>query len=142
MARITSDPYTGRVWGCTIDRLATEIIDLGPRRVGEVLCTLENPDRLLLPNLAVGVQIVTERAQRVFSIPRAAVLRSGDQAHVWTAEGGSAVRRQVELGVQGPVYVEIKRGLASSEVVLVSDDKTLAERQRIWIRMEAGNVDE
>lgn len=142
LARITADAYTGREWGCTVDRLATEILEMGPRRIGEVRCPLENSDRLLLPNLAVGVQIVTARAQWVFSIPRAAALRSDGQANVWTAKGGVAVRRQAELGVQGPAYVEIKQGLAPSDVVLTSSDKILAERQRIQIRMDAGNSDE
>ncbi len=135
VASITADAYPGREWPCRVERLATEVVELGPRRVGEVLCVTGNPDGLLLPGLAVGARIVTERAEQVLSLPRSAVSRVGDAAYVWTVEDGRAARRDVGLGAAGPVNVEIRKGLDGSELVLLPGDRPITAGQRVFVRL-------
>ena len=140
VARISADAYPGREWECRVETLATEVIEVGPRRVGEVLCQADNPDRLLLPGLAVRVRVVTQRAERVLSVPRAAVMRGGDQPFVWVVEDGRAAKRQVALGVVGPVYVEVESGLAESDSVALTGERGLAEGQRLRLRQATGDT--
>ncbi len=130
-AILAADAYPGREWGCEVDRLATEIVATGARRVGELECGLANPDGLLLPNLAVGVRIVTDRAPEALSVPRHAVGRSGGQAYVWTVRDGAASRREIVTGVEGPAYIEVRSGLDSTETVLVPRDEPLREGRRV-----------
>ncbi len=139
-ARLTADAYPGREWSCEVDRLATEVVERGNRRVGEVLCVAENPDGLLLPNLAVGVRVVTDRAPAALSVPREAVRRIAGNASTWVLQDGVATRRPVELGVSGPVYVEIRRGLDGSETVLLAGSATVSEGQRVRARMEGNDA--
>ena len=49
----------GRHWEGEVDRTPTEIQTLGTRQVGEVVCVIRNPDRDLLPNTNVDVEIVS-----------------------------------------------------------------------------------
>ena len=139
-ALLTADAYPGREWGCEVDRLATEIVELGARRVGEVLCSAANPDGALLPNLAVGVRVVTDRASGALSVPREAVRRMAGSASVWILQDGVAAQRSVELGVMGPVFVEVRKGLDGSETVLLAGTATISEGQRVQVLMEVNDA--
>ena len=134
VARISADAYPGREWDCRVETLATEVVEIGPRRVGEVLCQAENPDRLLLPGLAVRVRVVTQRAEDVLSVPRAAVMRGDEAPYLWVVEDGRAVKREVILGVAGPVFVEVASGLAESDSVALPADQGLTAGQRVRLR--------
>lgn len=131
VARISADAYPGREWECRVETLATEVVAVGPRRVGEVLCQANDPDSLLLPGLAVRVRIVTQRAERVLSVPRAAVMGGSEEPFVWVVEDGRATKRAVALGVVGPVYAEVISGLVESDSVALPRDRTLVEGQRL-----------
>ena len=134
--QITADAYPGREWSCATIDLATEVVEMGPRRVGEVLCDVANSDGALLPNLSVGVTIVTAQAERALSVPRSALRDLGDGAYVWTAVGGRAERRRVTVGVRGADYVEIRHGLDPGDVVLVADSELLIEGQLVRVALE------
>lgn len=133
VARVTADAYPGREWNCVVDRLATEIVEVGPRRVGQVSCTALSPDRHLLPNLSVGIRVVTDQASQVLSLPRSAVQRSDGRAFVWVARDGKAARREVDTGVEGPVFIEIRHGVTTSDFVLIAGDEPLADGQQVEI---------
>ena len=134
IARLTADAYPGREWACPVERLANEVVELGARRIGEVLCTSENPDGKLLPNLAVGVRIVTGRAASALSVPREAVRRAGaDGSFLWVEVAGRAIRRPVDLGVIGPVFAEVKSGVSESDTVLLPGQGSIAEGRRVKV---------
>jgi len=140
IARISADAYPGREWECRVETLATEVVEVGPRRVGEVLCQADNPDSLLLPGLAVRVRIVTQRAERALSVPRAAVMGGSEEPYVWAVEDGRAAKRAVVLGVVGPVYAEVVSGLAESDSVALPRDRTLVEGQRLRLDQAAEGI--
>lgn len=137
-ARIRADAFPSKEWQCTVDRIATEVVDLGTRRVGEVLCTVRNADLALLPNLAVRVRIVTDRAEQALSVPRSSVQNSNEEAFVWIMDQGRASRRKVEVGVQGPDFVEIRSGLDSSDAVIAVSSEQFAEGQRVRMSSQRG----
>lgn len=130
-ARITADAFPDQTWRCAVSQLATEIVELGPRRIGEIYCTPEDPDGLLVPNLAVAVAVVSDRAEQVLSLPRTALRRRAGEASVWAAADGRAVLRRVEVGLEGAEFVQIRGGLAASEVALLPGDIPLEAGQRV-----------
>ena len=138
-ATVTADAYPNRQWDCEVDRLASEVIERGARRIGEFECAIENTDGLLLPNLAVGVRIVTDRVRSALSIPRSAVQRSGGRSLVWTLEDGRAARREIRTGVEGPAHVEVLDGLTESAVVLVPRDQAIAQGRRVSATLLGGD---
>ncbi len=136
LVSIATDAYPDRTWTCRVDRLAAEIVQMGTRRVGEVQCTVQNPDGRLLPNLAVGIRIVTESVRATPSVPRLAVQRSAGRAYVWTVEDSMASRREIVTGVEGPVHVEVLSGLGESDPVLLPAPDSVAPGQSVRVRWQ------
>ena len=133
---IEADAYPGQEWTCLVDRLATEVVEMDARRVGEIQCTVPNAGGRLLPNLAVSVRIVTDRVQAASSVSRLAVMRSEGRARVWTVNAGRALRREIRTGVEGPFFVEVRGGLEESDVVLLPENGSLSEGQRVRPRLQ------
>ena len=107
--------------------------------MGEVFCTARNGDLALLPNLAVGVRIVTDRAEQALSVPRASVQNSDGETFVWIIDQGRASRRKVKVGVEGPEFVEIQSGLNSSDAVIAVSGKQFSEGQRVRMSSQRGS---
>jgi len=133
-ARVTADAFPGRDWICKIDRLPSEVIELGSRRVGALRCVMENGSDQLIPNLTVDVEIVTARAEGVGSVVREAVVRAAGDDFVWLRDSeGRAQRRSVQLGVRGIDRVEISAGLAVGDEVLLPGAREVAEGDEVRV---------
>jgi hypothetical protein len=54
---------------------------------------------------------------------------------VWVVDEGKAARRQVELGVRTPGFVEIKSGVQRNQQVVVGGQERLAEGAPVQIKL-------
>ncbi len=125
------DGLPGRRWTGTVERLPSQIVAVGTRNVGEVLCTIDNSGHVLVPNVTVNAVIQTARSPNALSIPREAVVREARQAFVLTVENGVAVRRPVRLGIQDPTRVEVLEGLGEGQVVLLPGEVMVRPGNRV-----------
>jgi len=126
------DALPGQHWKGTVERLPSEIKMAGTRSVGEVLCTVDNPARRLLPNVTVNVSIQTGRAENALSIPREAVVREARQSFVLTVDSGGMVGRgPVKLGIQDPIQVEVLEGLAEGQLVLLPGERVFQPGDKV-----------
>jgi hypothetical protein len=62
---------------------------------------------------------------------RATIIPGQGSSFVWVTDHGKATRRQVELGVRTPGFVELKSGVDSGEVVVVGGQERLGEGARV-----------
>lgn len=126
------DALPGQHWKGTVERLPSEIKMAGMRSVGEVLCTVDNPARRLLPNVTVNVSIQTGRAENALSIPREAVVREARRSFILTiSNGGLVTRHPVKLGIQDPTQVEVLEGLAEGQLVLLPGERVIKPGDRV-----------
>lgn len=133
-AVITADAFPDREWECAIDRLATAIITLETRRVGELLCTIQNMARTLIPNLRVNVEIETAAAEAALTLPREAVYRDNGGSYVWLiGANNTAERRAIELGISSATRVEVKTGVDADTRVLLPGEAALSEGQEVAV---------
>ena len=130
--RLSWDALPGQSWEGAVERLPAEIEMAGARSVGEVLCTVDNPGRRLLPNVTVNVEIRAARADNTLAVPRAAVAREAGKTFVFTADsGGIVARHPVSLGIQDTVRVQVLEGLTEGQTVLLPGERVLTPGLRV-----------
>lgn len=123
--RITWDGLAGREWNGTVASRPSEIIALGSRQVGEVLCTIDNLNRELAPGTNINAFILTQVVENALTVPKTAVRRDNGTG-VFLLESGNTVKWQpVTTGVADALRVEIKDGLKDGDAVVQSTDQPL-----------------
>jgi HlyD family secretion protein len=104
---ITWDALPGRQWKGIVERTAVQIVTLGARQVGEVVCTIENPDRDLLPGTNVTAEILSETADNVVTIPKETLRREGGKDGVYVLDGDRLAWRAVTIGVNNTTRAQV-----------------------------------
>ena len=80
---------------------------------------LPNPDRALRPGMLLSVDVF-QPERRALVIPEIAVVQVADAAHVFVVDAGDTVaQRAVVTGARRPGDVEIVKGLAAGERIVV-----------------------
>jgi HlyD family secretion protein len=132
---VTWDAVPGRIWNGTVSTIPSTVKLRGARNVGEVTCTVDNQDHRLLPNVNVGVTVITAEHSGVLTLRREAVHTDDEKPYVYQVVDGRLKRRDVEVSLQNLTRVEITAGLpANAEVALSSaDSKPLADGARVKV---------
>lgn len=129
--RITWDALPGKEWTGVVEKRPTEVIALGTRQVGEVLCTIDNPMRELVPGTNVNAFILTQVVENALTIPKAAVRRDGGVG-VFVLEKDNTVKWQpVTTGASDALRVEVVKGLEDGDAVSEAADQNLRNGQKV-----------
>ena len=90
-------------------------------RTAHVRVVLPNSDMRLKPGMYATLRIAGTSRASVLTIPRDAVLSTGERSIVFVREaGGHLAPREVALGASNDERVEILRGLSAGETVVAS----------------------
>jgi len=118
MAAVSLAAYPGRTFS---GRVTFVYPTVEPEtRTARVRIELPNGEGLLKPDLYGTVEIVAGDTVAAVAIPESAVLDSGTRRVVLIELGGGSFEpREVELGSRGDGYVEVVKGLAAGERVVV-----------------------
>jgi Cu(I)/Ag(I) efflux system membrane fusion protein len=113
------DYLPGRDWQGRVDYVYPSLDE--KNRTLRVRLRFANEDRILKPNMFAQVVIQAGPVVRALVVPREAVIRTGKQDRVVLALGeGRFASRVVEPGRVGEHYIEILKGLAEHDEVVVS----------------------
>ena len=115
--RITWDALPGHSWQGVVTELPSTVVARGSRVVGDVLCKLENGDRLLLPNVDVNTTIIIGSQTDAITIPREAVREDGGRNYVYLLKNGRLHRQEVKLGISNLTRVEVVSGVFEGDVI-------------------------
>jgi RND family efflux transporter MFP subunit len=94
---------------------------------------IENADRRIKPGMFGRVRLVTGRQANALVVPREAIVREGDEAFVFLAEGETAVRRPVVPGREETDVVEVRTGIRAGDQVIVQGHQQLRDGARIRV---------
>jgi HlyD family secretion protein len=132
---VTWDAIPSRIWNGTVSTVPSTVKLRGARNVGEVTCTVDNHDLRLLPNVNVGVTVVTAEHGSALTLPREAVRMDDTKPYVYQVVDGQLRRREVEVSLQNLTQVEITAGLPENAVVALSsiDTKPLTDGARVKV---------
>jgi HlyD family secretion protein len=130
---ITWDAVPGRVWRATVTDIPSTVKLHGARNVGETTSIVDNKDLKLLPNINVGVSIVTAEHDHVLMVPREALRMDDSKPYVLLVSGHELKRRDVETSLFNLTQVEVTRGLSAKDVVAIGswNGKPIGERTQV-----------
>ena len=124
---ITWDALPKREWKGTVNKLPAEIIALGSRQVGEVVCLIGNPGRELIPGTNVNAEILSESIDNVLTIPKEALRRDDQQkTGVYILDGARLAWRGVSVGVSNITRTQVQ-GLQDHDAVALISEKALKD---------------
>lgn len=90
-------------------------------RTARVRVVLPNGDLRLKPGMYATIRIATTERANVLTVPRSAVLSTGERSIVFVREAnGQLSPREVALGASSDDRTEVMRGLAAGETVVAS----------------------
>ncbi len=98
-----------------------------PGRTILVKARVPNPKRELQAGMFIEARLATAVRPDAVVIPEDAVLPLQGSNFVWVVADGKATRRQVELGVRTPGFVEVTSGVEDKEQVVVGGQERLSE---------------
>jgi cobalt-zinc-cadmium efflux system membrane fusion protein len=96
------------------------VVDAATHRV-VVRATVVNADGRLKPAMFTTAEIVTSADSRAPAVASAAIVREGDQAHVWVVHAnGVLLERAIQTGRTNGALTEVRQGLAAGERIVTS----------------------
>ena len=106
-----------------------------PGRTIAVKAEVANRRRDLKAGMFIEARLATDMRPDAVIIPEDAILPLQGAIFVWVVAEGTASRRQVELGVRTPGFVEIKSGVETGEQVVVGGLERLTEGAPVMPRV-------
>jgi len=92
-----------------------------------------NPDAVLRPGTFGDLVFEVESHENALVVPQSAIL---ENAYVFVAEGGKAVRKDVKLGIQNTTMIEVLAGLKDGESVVVEGNYGLEDGAAVQVLEE------
>ncbi|HEV2206663.1 MAG TPA: efflux RND transporter periplasmic adaptor subunit [Candidatus Acidoferrales bacterium] len=114
------DARPGQLWTGFTTEIPKQVVPRESRSVGEVLCSVDNTARQLLPNVNVEVRIMVRERKDALVVPRAAVAydKKG-QRYVYVFSDGKVRRRNITVGIASASDYEVLSGLILGERVVL-----------------------
>jgi RND family efflux transporter MFP subunit len=127
-ASVEVSAYPGRVFEgrVTVVNMAADPLS---RKFGVEL-EVPNPGLLLKPNTFGDVNLAVSTRDDALVIPQNAVL---ENSHVFVVDGTTARKRDIEIGLQDMLLVEVTEGLQSGELVVAEGNYGLADGAQIEV---------
>lgn len=123
--RITWDAMAGREWKGFVETLPLQVVPLGTRQVGEVICTIDNPDLTLIPGTNINAEILSSTAENAIAVPKEVLRRQGTETGVFVLDGDKLAWRPVRTGVSSVTRVQITQGLKEGEAVALPVERPI-----------------
>src|SRR5579862_2456529 len=124
---ITWDALPKRAWKGVVNKLPGQIVALGSRQVGEIVCLIGNPGHELIPGTNVNAEILSESVDNVLTIPKEALRRDAkQQTGVYILDGDHLAWKSVTVGIGNITRMQVQ-GLQENAAVALISERTLKD---------------
>jgi HlyD family secretion protein len=118
---VTWDALRNRTWNGTVSAIPTVIKLHGTRNVGETTCVVDNHDLKLIPNVNVGVTIITSEDSNALTVPREAIHQEDSKTYVYQIGANNELqRRYIQTSISNLTQVEVTSGLPEDAQVALA----------------------
>jgi HlyD family secretion protein len=134
---ITWQALPGKEWTGTVEKKPTAIEALGSRQVGQVICVIENPERLLIPGTNVDATIRTAVVEGALTIPKETLRHDATGDYVFILKGDAIEQRRVKTGNSSVTRIQVTNGLADGDSVAMPSDTPLKPGMKVIAATES-----
>jgi multidrug efflux pump subunit AcrA (membrane-fusion protein) len=120
-----------------VEKKPTAIEALGSRQVGQVICAIENPGRLLIPGTNVDATIRTGEVEGALTIPKETMRHDASGDYVYLLKGDAIEQRRVKTGNSSVTRIQVTGGLAEGDGVAMPSDNPLKVGLKVTPVIEA-----
>jgi HlyD family secretion protein len=128
---ITWDALPGKQWNGAVEKTPAQIVPLGTRQVGEVLCLIENKDRELPPGANINASVRSRVAENALTIPKETLRREGGVEGVYLLQGDRIAWRPVKTGIANVTRRQIVDGLKAGDSVALPTERRLQDGMQV-----------
>ena len=132
---LTWDAMPGRSWQGAVSSIPSTVKLLGTRNVGETTCIVDNQDLKLLPNINVGVTIVTAQHQSTLTVPREAVRLDDGKTFVYEIVNNELKRRDIQTAISNLTQVEIANGVTDKALLALASTNSKPLREGVAVKV-------
>jgi HlyD family secretion protein len=132
---VTWDAMPGRIWTGTVSSVPASVKLHGTRNVGETTCIVPNHDFKLLPNINVGVTVVTTEHNGVLVVPREALRMDEGKPYVYLVANNELERRTVETSISNLTESEVSGNLPEGAKVALGATNSKPLRDHLPVRV-------
>jgi HlyD family secretion protein len=134
---ITWQALPDKQWTGTVEKKPTAIEALGSRQVGQVICVIENPGRLLIPGTNIDATIRTGVVEGALTIPKETLRHDASGDYVYLLKGDAIEQRRVKTGNSSVTRIQVADGLAEGDAVAMPSDTPLKDGIKVTPVIEA-----
>jgi HlyD family secretion protein len=132
---LTWDAVPGRTWQGSVSSIPSTVRLIGTRNVGETTCIVDNQDFKLLPNINVGVTVVTAEHQNALTVPREAVHLDNSKAFVYQVVNNELQRRDIQTSISNLTEVEVASGVAEKALLALASTNSKPLREGVTVKV-------
>ena len=133
---VTWDALPERTWEGAVSVIPAVIKLHGSQNVGETTCVVDNKDFKLLPNVNVGVTIITAEHRNVLTVPREAIHQDDNgKAYVYQIVNNELQRRYVQTSISNLTKVEVTGGLPENAVIALGPTNSKPLRNGLAVKV-------
>jgi HlyD family secretion protein len=133
---VTWDALPERTWEGAVSVIPAVIKLHGSRNVVETTCVVDNKDFKLLPNVNVGVTIITAEHRSVLTVPREAIHQDDNgKAYVYQIVNNELQRRYVQTSISNLTKVEVTGGLQENAVIALGPTNSKPLRNGLAVKV-------
>jgi HlyD family secretion protein len=133
---ITWQALPDKQWAGTVEKKPTAIEALGSRQVGQVICAIDNPGRLLIPGTNVDATIRTAVVEGALTIPKETLRHDAAGDYVFLLKGDAIEQRRVKTGNSSVTRIQVSDGLTESDAVAMPSDTPLKAGMKVTAAVE------
>jgi HlyD family secretion protein len=132
---VTWDAVPGRTWQGEVNKVPAAVKLRGTRNVGETTCVVDNHDFKLLPNINVGVTIVTAEHRFALTVPREVLRQDDSKMFVYQIVNNELRRREVQISIANLTRVEVTGGIPDNAVVVLNSINSKPLRNGLSVKV-------
>jgi len=134
---ITWQALPDKQWMGTVEKKPTAIEALGSRQVGQVICAIENPGRLLIPGTNIDATIRTGVVEGALTLPKETLRHDASGDYVYLLKADAIEQRRVKTGNSSVTRIQLADGLAEGDAVAMPSDTPLKLGMKVTPVIEA-----